>query len=136
MTAPHLDLNVLTGGTGSWANAPMEFSNSGPSSVYSGSPAHSELSLPVIAPRPQHAPAGVTFDMWHDNISSACQAPEGKEAPGHVRVLPVALTTQEHLGVPAVAVAGVDVCVGADAQMHVPGFEMLFDGTFTGVNEF
>lgn len=66
--------NVLTG-TASWTHIPLEFPNSGPSSTYSGSPARSDLSLPVIAPRPQHAPAGMTFDMWQD-----------KALPTHVAV--------------------------------------------------
>lgn len=98
----------------------MEFSNSGPSSTYSGSPAQSDLSLPLVAPRPQHAPLGTTFDMWHD-FTSSCQAPDGKLAPGQS----AGFATQ-HLGAYPVAVAGVDV----------PGFEMLFDGTFAGMDEF
>lgn len=105
---------------------PLEFPNSAPSSTYSGSPARSDLSLPVIAPQPQYVPEGLSFDMWHE-IASSCQAFEAKVTPGQVRGLPVALATQ-HLGVPAVAVAGVDV--GADQQMHMTGFEMMFDGTF------
>jgi len=97
----------------------MDFPNSGPSSTYSGSPAQSDLSLPVIAPRP--VPAGSTFDMWHEMTS--CQATEGKVSPGYVRGQAAPLTTQ-HFGVPSVA--------GVDVQ----GFEMLFDGTFTGMDEF
>ena len=117
LTASHLDLqhsSGLTGSAASWISPSMEFPNSGPSSTYSGSPAQSDLSLPVIAPQPQHAPAGMTFEMWHDITSP--QAPEGKVTP---------LATQ-NFGVPPVAVAGVDV----------QGFEMLFDGTFTGMEEF
>ncbi|KAG8217018.1 hypothetical protein J3R82DRAFT_7334 [Butyriboletus roseoflavus] len=132
MTASHLDFQHSNALTTSWNQPPMEFSNSGPSSTYSGSPARSDLSLPVIAPQPQHVPEAFTFDMWND-IASSCQAPDGKATLGEVRGLPVALATN-HLGVPAVAVAGVDI--GADQQMHLPGFEMMFDGTFTGMEEF
>ncbi|KAF8554149.1 hypothetical protein OG21DRAFT_1484929 [Imleria badia] len=107
--------------TASWINTPMEFANSGPSSSYSGSPAHSDLSLPVVAPRPQHAPAAMTFEMWHD-MAPSYQVPEGKITPSHVQGESVALATH-HLGV---AVAGVDV----------PGFDMLFDGGFTGMDAF
>lgn len=135
MTISHLDLqhpNALTESATSWTQTPLGFSNSAPSSTYSGSPARSDLSLPVIAPQPQHVPEGFAFDMWHE-IASSCQALEGKVTPGQVHGLPVALAMQ-HLGVPAVAVAGVDV--GADQQMHVPGFEMMFDGTFAGMEAF
>jgi len=129
ITAAQLDLaqhSVLTGAATSWATTPpMEISNSGPSSTYSGSPARSELSLPVIAPRPQHAPAGLTFDMWQDHVNaSVCE--------GKVQGLSVALATQ-HLDVPSVTVAGVDV--GADHQMHAD-LEMLFDPTYIGINTF
>lgn len=41
-----------------------EFHNSQSSSPYSSSPAHSDMSLPVVAPQPQHAPA--VFDQWQD----------------------------------------------------------------------
>lgn len=136
VTASHMGLqhsNALTGSTVSWNQTQIEFPDSGPSSSYSGSPARSDLSLPVIAPQPQHVPEAFTFDMWHE-IASSCQAPDGKATPGQFRGPPVALATH-HVGIPAVAVAGVDV--GADQQqMHVTGFEMMFDGTFTGMEEF
>ncbi|KAI9458731.1 hypothetical protein HD554DRAFT_2138637 [Boletus coccyginus] len=118
----HFDLQE-NGLTASWLTPPIDFPNSGPPSTYSGSPAQSDLGLPVVAPRPQHVPGGVTFEMWHEMTS--CQATESKATPGHVRGQSAAMTTQ-HLGVPSVAVAGVDV----------PGFEMLFDGTFTGIDGF
>lgn len=132
MTAAQLELaqqSVLTGDATSWTTTPpMEISNSGPSSTYSGSPARSELSLPVIAPRPQHAPAGMTFDMWQDHVNaSVCQVSENK-----VQGFSVTLGTQD-LGVPTVAVAGLDL--GTDQQMHTD-LEMLFDPSFTGINAF
>jgi len=58
--------------------------------------------------------------MWHD-FTSSCQDPEGKHVQGQSVTLPT-----QHLGAYPVAVAGVDV----------PGFEMLFDGTFTGMEAF
>ncbi|KAG9308230.1 hypothetical protein JVU11DRAFT_12248 [Chiua virens] len=131
MTASELDLqplNVLVGDVNAWANTPVEFPNSGPSSTYSGSPARSDLGLPVVAPRPQHVPAGVTFDMWQEFTSyhpSDC-----KVASDQVQGLSVGLITQP-MGVPAVAVAGVDV--STDQQMHVPGFDTFFDGAFIGM---
>lgn len=119
-----LDLSALTvsqldlphpGLAPSWmpTPAPMEPTTSGPSSTYSGSPAHSDLSLPVVAaPRPQHAPAaGLAFDMWPD------LAVDGKV--GDVFGYPVAL-----------AVAGVDVCADHQISMPIGSFEMLFDGAY------
>lgn len=43
---------------------PAEYNNSQSSSPYTGSPAHSDTSLPVIAPQPQHMAA--SFDQWQD----------------------------------------------------------------------
>ncbi|KII87953.1 hypothetical protein PLICRDRAFT_176703 [Plicaturopsis crispa FD-325 SS-3] len=40
--------------------------NSNPSSAYSDSPALSESSLPLHAPRPQHLGASSSFDMWKE----------------------------------------------------------------------
>jgi len=58
LTASHLDLqeHCLMGSAASSLTPPMDFPNSGPSLTYSGSLAWSDLSLPVIAPRP--VPAG------------------------------------------------------------------------------
>jgi len=57
---PHPELDPLT-----WL--PMDSTRSDPSSTYSGSPSPSETSLPVHAPKPQHASA--PFEMWPANDS-------------------------------------------------------------------
>ncbi|KAG1903020.1 uncharacterized protein F5891DRAFT_112246 [Suillus fuscotomentosus] len=60
-----LDINALNfnpNDPSAWMSA--EYSNSQTSSPYSGSPAHSDMSLPVAAPQPQHAVA--QFDHWPD----------------------------------------------------------------------
>jgi len=135
ITATRLDLceSALAGSGASWTNTSMELTNSSPSSTYSGSPAHSDLSLPVIAPRPQHVPTGATFDLWQ-GMASSCQVPEAKVAHGELQGLSVALATQ-HLGLPAVAVAGVDVT--SDQPIHIPGFDdMLFESAFVGMDGF
>lgn len=134
ITATRLDLfeNDLAGSAASWTNASAELTNSSPSSTYSGSPARSDLSLPVVAPRPQHVPTGATFDLWQ-GMASSCQVPEAKVAHGEVQGLSVALATQ-HLGVPAVAIAGLDV---SSEPIHIPGFDdMLFESAFVGMDEF
>lgn len=52
------------------ASASTEYNNSqsSSSSPYTGSPAHSDMSLPgvVVAPQPQHAGAGAPFELWPD----------------------------------------------------------------------
>jgi len=87
LTASHLDLPEcgLTGSTASWLTPPMKFPNSGPLSTYSGSPARSGLSLPVIAPRP--VPAGAMFDIWHLLPSDQRQ--------GHTRLCPRAVSLDD-----------------------------------------
>ncbi|KAH0826791.1 hypothetical protein J3R83DRAFT_5210 [Lanmaoa asiatica] len=72
MTTSHLEFHhsdPLTSNATLWTQAPMELPNSAPSSTYSGSPAQSDLSLPVIAPHPQHVPARMVFDTWHDILA-------------------------------------------------------------------
>ncbi|KAG6369510.1 hypothetical protein JVT61DRAFT_14308 [Boletus reticuloceps] len=125
LTPSQMDLQQA-GNAASWMTTAMEIPSPEPSSTYSGSPAQSDLGLPLIAPRPQHAPAGATFDIWHDFAS--CHVPEGKLSPSHI-----GLATQ-HLGLPAVAIAGLDAC--ANQQMHIPGFDMLFESTLNGMEAF
>ena len=48
-----------------------EFAQSQPSSAYSGSPTHSDVSLPVAAPQPQplQEHAGLSFEAWQDGMA-------------------------------------------------------------------
>ncbi|KAG1880413.1 hypothetical protein C8R48DRAFT_767205 [Suillus tomentosus] len=55
-------LNFNPNDASAWMST--EYSNSQTSSPYTGSPAHSDMSLPVAAPQPQHAVA--QFDHWPD----------------------------------------------------------------------
>jgi hypothetical protein len=100
----------------SWGNhSPIEFSNSQPSSVYSGSPARSDLGLPLVAPRPQHVPGPAAFDMWQD--ISQHVGPESKLE--HVGLSGGLLP--QHMSGPGVA--------DMDAQqMNMTEFETLFAG--------
>lgn len=103
--------SALSSDAASWINTSVEFSSSEPSSSYSGSPAQSDLGLPVVAPRPQHAPAAMTFDMWHDMAPSCAGKITSSHAQGESHPL-------------SVVVAGVDAA----------GFDMLFDGGFAGMD--
>ncbi|KAF9225612.1 hypothetical protein BS17DRAFT_554150 [Gyrodon lividus] len=117
----------------SWGTrTPIGCSNSQPSSTYSGSPARSELGLPVVAPRPQHASGSSAFDMWQDMSMStlmhgvgAATGPQGKGAPGQVQGLSGALAPQHMSGA---AVADMD-----SQQMNMAEFETLLDGSFAGL---
>jgi hypothetical protein len=64
---PHPELDPLT-----WL--PLDSTRSDPSSTYSGSPSPSETSLPVHAPKPQHASA--PFEMWPAGHDSAMRLPQ------------------------------------------------------------
>ncbi|KIJ59967.1 hypothetical protein HYDPIDRAFT_170519 [Hydnomerulius pinastri MD-312] len=106
---------------------PLEFSHSQPSSTYSGSPARSDLSLPLVAPRPQHATA--PFDMWQDMSAQQqhfqASGMTDKISPA-VQNLSASLSHQ-HISSP----------IDADQQIHLAnytaGLESLFDGSFTGM---
>lgn len=57
-----IDINAMNDPSSAWMST--EYNNSQSSSPYSGSPAHSDMSLPVVAPQPQHA--GAPFNHWQD----------------------------------------------------------------------
>lgn len=65
---PFHDLSIDINGMNFDPNDPAwmsaEYNKSQSSSPYTGSPAHSDTSLPVVAPQPQHATA--SFDNWQD----------------------------------------------------------------------
>lgn len=65
---------------------PSDLSQSHSSSAYSGSPAQSDYSLPVVAPQPQHAnPTSPTFadhNMWNTNVNENVDTLQ--EGNGHV----------------------------------------------------
>ncbi|KAF9234722.1 hypothetical protein BU15DRAFT_78731 [Melanogaster broomeanus] len=96
---------------------PVELGHSQPSSTYSGSPARSDLGLPLVAPRPQHAPGAGAFDMWTPH-AFASTGPESKGAQGLSDALALGL---QHMDAP-------------QTNMGMAEFETLFDMSFTGVH--
>ncbi|KAG2339477.1 hypothetical protein BDR05DRAFT_951114 [Suillus weaverae] len=71
INAMNFDPNVPS----AWVSA--EYNSSQSSSPYTGSPAHSDMSLPVVAPQPQHATA--PFDHWQDMSQQFNVPPKGLE---------------------------------------------------------
>ncbi|KAF8843859.1 hypothetical protein BDN67DRAFT_84006 [Paxillus ammoniavirescens] len=119
---PQFDMSSASAARGmtSWGNhSPIEFSNSQPSSAYSGSPARSDLGLPLVAPRPQHVSGPAAFDLWQDISPTQHAGPECKVALEHVGLSGGLLP--QHMNGPGVA--------DMDAQqMNMAEFETLFAG--------
>ncbi|KAH7887204.1 hypothetical protein F5I97DRAFT_1807948 [Phlebopus sp. FC_14] len=104
---------------------PMDFSHSQPSSSYSGSPARSDLSLPVAAPQPQHATA--PFDAWQE--SSTSSSTSSSHTPEVQSLSTSAFSHQHQSGSPSEADQN-----ALHLANYATGLESLFDGSFGSVD--
>ncbi|KAH7906650.1 hypothetical protein BJ138DRAFT_1093844 [Hygrophoropsis aurantiaca] len=100
-----------------------EFANSQPSSSYSGSPARSDLSLPLLAPHARHA--GVSSDMWKD-MASVLTAPANDFFPEGLDL--DAMTSHHRSGCGEVDHAAAHL---ANYPMNLDG---IFDSSFNGID--
>ncbi|EGO04087.1 hypothetical protein SERLA73DRAFT_84283 [Serpula lacrymans var. lacrymans S7.3] len=102
---------------------PNGLTHSQPSSAYSGSPAHSDMSLPVVAPQPQHAKVQEQFDFWKEMGTFPGMQQQGQQAD---------------FGMGLNAVHGQQICGGADPAIdlahYATGLETLFDNSFCGID--
>ncbi|KAH7929942.1 hypothetical protein BV22DRAFT_1028907 [Leucogyrophana mollusca] len=102
---------------------PTEFTSSQPSSSYSGSPAQSDQSLPLLAPQPQHA--GVSHDMWKE-MTSAFSAPEHDGFTDGLGLHAMQSHQQQGCG-------DVDQAA-AHLANYSAGLDAIFDGSFNGMD--
>lgn len=71
-----------------------DFSQSQPSSAYSGSPAHSDVSLPVGASQPQsslHDHTSLSFEAWQEGATQMHGAPTTASVPDMVSQVGIGL---------------------------------------------